>query len=81
MALIDYNVRKQLGEILQNVKDDVNLLYFTQEFECQACRDARSFVDEISSLSDKINYEVYEFVKDKEKAEAKFMQAQKMESI
>jgi len=47
----------------------VRLVMFTQEFECQYCRETRQLVEEIAALSDKIDAEVYDFVTDKEKAD------------
>jgi glutaredoxin-like protein len=70
MALLDDKVRVQLQGILGSMQDRVNLAYFTQEFECRTCGDARTFIEEISALSPKINFEVFDFVKDKEKVDA-----------
>jgi glutaredoxin-like protein len=38
---------------------------FTQEFECQYCKETRELVEEVAALSDKLSVEVYDFVKDK----------------
>jgi glutaredoxin-like protein len=65
MAMLDDNVRKQLQDILKNMKDPVNIAFFTQEFECHACGDTRTFLEEFSTLSDKMKLSVYDFVKDK----------------
>ena len=70
MGIFNQEVEKKLREILTEMKDEVHLVFFTQEFECRSCQDARQFVEEFSALSDKINFEVFEFVKDKEKAES-----------
>lgn len=70
MGIFNKEVETKLREILSELKDEVNLAYFTQEFECHTCQDAHQFVEEFSALSDKINFEVFEFVKDKEKAAA-----------
>lgn len=69
MALFNDNIRRQLTEILSEMKDEVNIAFFTQEYECNTCQDAHSFVEEFAGLSDKVNYEVFELVKDKEVAE------------
>jgi glutaredoxin-like protein len=58
-------VRKKFSQMTQNVR----LILFTQETECQFCRETRQIAEEISPLSDKITLEVYDFVKDKEKAD------------
>jgi glutaredoxin-like protein len=49
--------------------EPVRLVMFTQEFECQYCRETRQLVEEVAALSDKIEAEIYNFVIDKEKAE------------
>ncbi len=69
MALFDEKVSSQLKGILGGMKGRVNLVYFTQEFECGSCHDTRLFVEEIAGLSDKLNLTVFDIVKDKEKAE------------
>jgi glutaredoxin-like protein len=38
--------------------------------ECENCKDNRTLMEEISILSDKINLEVYDFLKDKDKVES-----------
>ena len=69
MALFNDEVRQKLTEILAGMKDEVNIAFFTQEFECASCRDARAFAEEFTALSDNINLETFEFVKDKSEAE------------
>jgi len=69
MALFDSDIRKQLTEILDNMGDDVKLVYFTQQIECPMCREASEFVKEISGLTDKISLDIYNFVNDKDMVE------------
>lgn len=69
MALFDINVQKQLKDILKNMKDDVKMVYFTQEIECPMCRETRLFVEEIATLSEKLSLRVFNFVTDKEMTE------------
>jgi glutaredoxin-like protein len=47
----------------------VKLVVFTQDFECQFCKETREIAEEVAGLSDKIEAEVYDFVGDKEQAE------------
>ena len=56
-------------EFADKLVDPVHLVMFTQEFECQYCRETRELVQEIADLSDKIDAEVYNFVTDKEKTD------------
>lgn len=65
--LSDYDkqrLRKIFGEKL---KDEVRILVFTQETECEFCRETREIVEEVAATSDKIKVEVYDFMKDEEK--------------
>jgi glutaredoxin-like protein len=56
------------SEFQKEMVDPVRIVMFTQEFECQYCNQTRSLAQEISSLSEKLSVEVYDFVKDAEKA-------------
>lgn len=68
MALFDPKVQEQLKNILKAMKNEVKIVFFTQEIECPMCRDTRSFVEEIASLNDKLSVEVLNLVTDKDKA-------------
>jgi len=69
MGLIPEEHKTHLKEELQeNMKDPVRVVLFTQEIECEFCKEARELVQEVASLvPDKITAEVYDFVKDAEK--------------
>ncbi|HPA71623.1 MAG TPA: hypothetical protein PKY31_05105 [Spirochaetota bacterium] len=69
MALFDEKVSSQLKGILKGLKNTVNVVYFTQEMECGTCRDTHAFVQELCGLSDKLKLTVFDFVKDKAKAD------------
>ena len=56
-------VRKEFEGLTGNVR----LIVFTQEIECEYCQENRRLVEEVTSLSDKITLEVYNFQIDKEK--------------
>ena len=47
----------------------VKLVFFTQEMECQFCRETRTLLEELKSLTDKFTLEVYDFILDKQKVE------------
>jgi len=52
-------------ELQKGLKDPVRIVLFTQEIECQFCKEARELVQEVASLApDKIKAEIYDFVKD-----------------
>ncbi|MFC1669353.1 thioredoxin domain-containing protein [Spirochaetota bacterium] len=67
--MFDGKTKEQLKEALKNMKDNVNLVLFTQEEECETCSDMNVFLEEITALSDKLNLEIYDFQKDKDKAD------------
>jgi len=69
MAIFDEKNSSQLKEILAKMKNEVNIIYFTQEYECNVCKDTREFVEEFITLSPKIKLKIKDFVKDKELAE------------
>ena len=64
MALFDIKVQNQLKDILKNMKDNVKIINFTQEFECFMCKETRAFAEEIASLSDKLSVIVYDQIAD-----------------
>ncbi len=68
MPLLDDNTRSEVKKILERVEAPVRLVSFTQEFECDSCETARSLVAEVASISAKLRHEVYDFVKDADKA-------------
>ncbi len=57
-------VQKQFADLV----DPVKLVYFTQEMECQFCKQTHELLEEVADLSDNISMQVYDFVKDKDKA-------------
>jgi len=68
MAILQENDRKEIAKQLENMVNPVKLILFTQELECQYCRETRQLLEELSSISDKLDLEVYNFVTDEEKA-------------
>jgi glutaredoxin-like protein len=48
----------------KQLKQDVRLLVFTQEFECETCKITRELAEEVATLSEHIKVEVFDFVKD-----------------
>jgi len=70
MAILKDEDRRKLAEIFQDMDGDVKLVFFTQEFECEFCGVTRQLLEELESISDKIHLEVYDFQKDKDKADS-----------
>lgn len=69
MSLFNDDVRKQLKDIFEGLKNPVNMVLFTDESDCDTCKDTREFMEEMESLSDKIGLELYDVKKDTDKAE------------
>jgi glutaredoxin-like protein len=69
MSLLPDDKKEQLrSEFKEKLLDRVHLVMFTQEMECRFCSDTRNLVQEMASLSDKIDADVFDFVADAQKA-------------
>lgn len=68
MPLLNDSVRTQVEKRFKELKNPVRIINFTQEIECQYCAETRRLMEEVSGLSGKLSFEVYNFVTDKEKA-------------
>jgi len=69
MGLIKESQQKQLKKLFEQLDNDVKLICFTQENECQYCSETRQLVEDVAALSDKISLEVYDFAADTEEVE------------
>lgn len=70
MALLNAQIRKDVTEALSDVAHPVTFKVFTQNFECQYCKETRELIEEVAELSDKVSIEVYDFEADKELADS-----------
>lgn len=61
--------KQEIINRFQNLKNNVKLLFFTQELDCQYCRETGQLLRELVELSDKLKLEIYNFVNDKELVE------------
>jgi glutaredoxin-like protein len=59
--------KRLVTELFKNLKNPVKLINFTQELECQFCRETRQLLKEVSELSGQVSLEIYNFQLDKEK--------------
>ena len=69
MALLSEKDQATIREEFAALQRPVKMIVFTQEFECQYCRDTRAIAEEVAALSDDITLEIYDFVEDQEIAE------------
>jgi len=68
MPLLSDPVRKKTTELLAKVEHPVRLVLFTQESECQFCKDAVGLAQELDGLSDMLSVEVQDLQKDSARA-------------
>ncbi|MEO0052086.1 MAG: thioredoxin family protein, partial [candidate division WOR-3 bacterium] len=69
MSLLNDAVKIQAQQILNKLPNPVKILVFTQEMECQFCRENRQLAEELAGLSDKVTLSVHDFQQDKETVE------------
>lgn len=67
VRMLEEKEKRLVFELFKNLANPVKLINFTQELECQFCRETRKLLKEVSELSDKVSLEVYNFQLDKEK--------------
>jgi len=68
MSLIPVEVQNQVREVFQALEEPVKLVMFTQggggAIECSMCKDTRQLVEEVAGLSEKIELQIVDLVKD-----------------
>jgi len=64
MEIIPEKDRKKLTDIFTSLPNDVKMLIFTQEFECEHCKMTRGLLEEVAALSEKISLEAHDFIKE-----------------
>jgi glutaredoxin-like protein len=68
MGMIGEKDRKAVKDRLAKLVKPVKAVVFTQEMECQFCRETRGLLEELAGLTDKLKVEVRDFVGDAEEA-------------
>jgi glutaredoxin-like protein len=69
-AMLQEKEKKLIAEVFKGLKNPVKLVNFTQEVECQFCKETRELLAELAGLSDLVSLQVYDFQSDKQKADA-----------
>jgi glutaredoxin-like protein len=65
MSLLPDDKKELLkNDFKEKLLDPVKIVMFTQEIECRYCSDTRKLAQELSTLSDKITTDVYDFMAD-----------------
>lgn len=66
MEMLNEDIRKQLKEIFEGMKNDVTIALFTKEEPCETCEETESFMKELVSTSEKLHFKQYDINVDKE---------------
>lgn len=70
MAMLSKKDREFLRHHLEHsLADPVTLVLFTQQVDCQYCKETETLLSEVSELSDMISLEVHDLLSDKQLAE------------
>jgi|SRR5581483_908124 glutaredoxin-like protein len=69
MAFLKAKDRQALEQEFQTLTQPVKLILFTQELNCEMCRETKNLLQEVAALSDKLTLEVYNVHTDKERAQ------------
>jgi glutaredoxin-like protein len=69
MPFMDEQTQAQVKQQLDELERPVKLAVFTQELECEYCRENTALAREVADLSDQIEIEVYDFAADKQAVE------------
>ena len=68
MPTISEDEKKKVTEMFADkMEDEVNILYFSKEEECEYCQDTREILTEVSKLDDRISLEMYDITSEKAK--------------
>ena len=68
MAILNKDIQKQIKEIFQPIKNEVQIALFSQESNCASCEDTQGFMSEMAELSDKLILKQFDLDKDSDKA-------------
>ena len=66
MTILSEHEREHIIETLGELEGNVKLIFFTQDFECESCRQSHELLTELADLSEKMSLQVYDFKEDKE---------------
>jgi glutaredoxin-like protein len=69
MSFLSEKDRQYVVNLFENLVNPVKLIMFTQELECQYCRETHQLLEEIAALSDNIELQIYNFQIDNEMVE------------
>ncbi|MBN1247183.1 MAG: thioredoxin family protein [Anaerolineae bacterium] len=70
MALLNEEILKNVTEMLGEIPNDVKLAVFTDDKNCEYCREIVQLVNEVAATSNRVSVEQYEIHKDADQASA-----------
>ena len=69
MAFLNDEIKKQLEEIFEPMKNEVTVALFATKELCETCEDTKTFMTEMAEVSEKISLDVYDMNEDAALAE------------
>jgi alkyl hydroperoxide reductase subunit AhpF len=63
MALIGDPERPEIKKALSAMNSEVTLTYFTQEMECDFCRETHGLLEELCAIEERVKLQIYDFKK------------------
>lgn len=64
MPMLDDKVMAEVRKALANMKDNVTLRLYSQEFECGYCKETHQLLEDVIKANDKLKLEIFHFEKD-----------------
>ena len=62
MGVLKEKDKGKVANIFKGIEKNVTIIMFTQEMECPHCEMTRTMLEEVSGLSEKLSFEVHDFV-------------------
>jgi len=62
-------IKQQLKDEFAKFDKNIEVLYFTKKIDCDLCEPTEGLLNEITELTDKISFKIFNFVNDKEEVE------------
>ena len=59
-TLLNEEILEQVKEVFRQLKEPVQVLFFTQKTHCDYCEETRQLIEEVVTLSDKLGLSVYD---------------------
>jgi glutaredoxin-like protein len=69
MSFLQEKDKEYIRKLFSEMQNNVKIINFTQEIECQYCPETRQILEELVELSDKVSLELYNFMTHKDMVE------------